>query len=541
MYSILVLQARVNSSRFPAKALLPIAGMPLVVLAARRAANTGLKLIVATSKEESDDVLATTLYDYGIECYRGDLLNPLERMVEAVLGYDDDTVFVRLTGDNVFPDGGLIDEVIKEFQEKKLDYLCCNGEPSGLPYGMSLEVTKVKHLRESHDCAMDDYDREHVTPYIKRKFGLAFYKKYASLGKGHLRCTVDYFEDYLTISKLFSKVPDPVNVSGLSLLEELETMSEERMVSENVPDLVIGAAQLGMHYGITNCIGIPDEKETEALLKTAINNGVQYIDTARAYGQSEGRIASCLGAVWLDRVTIMTKLSPFTSVPLRHLCDSVQAYVEASVYESCLKLGKPSLDVLLLHRAEHLHACDGKLFGHLIELKKRGMIKSLGVSVQNSDELEFSMANEHVEFIQLPFNILDWRWEQSKAAIVQEKQRRALVVHVRSIFLQGVLLSSDDVVWKKANVDDPVPIFRWLNDYCKRYECNDIGELCIRYVRSQSWIDGLVIGMETIQQLERNIKVFQKPLFTLSQLQAVEYSRPVVDNRVLNPAFWTNQ
>lgn len=541
MSIILVLQARVNSSRFPAKVLLPVAGMPLVVLAARRASNTGSKLIVATSKEESDDVLAKTLYDYGIECYRGDLLNPLERMVEAVRGYDDDTVFVRLTGDNVFPDGGLIDEVIKEFQEKNLDYLCCNGEPSGLPYGMSLEVTKVKHLRGANDSALDAYDREHVTPWIKRKFGLTYFDKYTTFGKGHLRSTVDYFEDYLLISKLFSTVPDPVHVSGIALVEKLEKMDRRRMVEKNVHDLVIGAAQLGMHYGIANRIGIPDEKERTALLKTAISNGVQYIDTARAYGQSEERIASSLGAAWLDRVTIMTKLSPFTSVPSRLLCESVQAYVEASVYESCLMLGKPSLDVLLLHRPEHLHACDGKLFGHLIELKKRGMIKSLGVSVQNPEELEFSMANEHVGFIQFPFNILDSRWEEAIKAIVQEKHRRNLNIHVRSVFLQGLLLCSEDALWQKANVENPVLIRRWLNDCCKRYECDDISELCIRYVRSQPWIDGIVIGMETIQQFEHNIKAFNKPLFSLSQIQAVEYSRPGVDNRVLNPAFWTNQ
>lgn len=541
MPSILVLQARANSSRLPGKVLLPVAGMPLVVLAAKRAGNTGHKLIVTISREKSDDVLARILDDYGIECYRGDLHNTLERMVKAVSSYDGETVVVRLTGDNVFPDGSLIDEVIGEFKQENFDYLCCNGELSGLPYGMSLEVTKVKHLREANELVTDSYDREHVTPFIKRKFGDNYFGRYRSLKKGYLRCTVDYFEDYLTISKLFALVHDPVHVSGFALVEELEKIAVERIVPESAPDLVIGAAQLGMHYGIANRNGMPDEKETAALLKIAIIHGVQYIDTARSYGRSEERIRRSLGAEWSDRVRIITKLSPFSSVSHTLLCAGVKAYVDSSIYESCLTLGKTSLEVLLLHRAEHLHACDGKLFEYLIELKNKRIIKVLGVSVQNPEELEYSIANDHIEFIQLPFNILDWRWEKAIAAIVQEKQRRDIVVHVRSIFLQGLLLSSEEPLWKKANVDDPIPVHRWLKDCCERYKCDEVGELCIRYIRSQSWIDGVVIGMETRQQLEQNIRAFQKPLFSLEQLQSIENSRPFIDEEVLNPASWSNR
>jgi len=541
MSTIIVLQARTNSSRLPGKVLLPVGELPLVILAAKRAINTGRKLIVATSQEESDDVLVQTLNNYGIECFRGDLHNTLNRIVEAVASYDDETILVRLTGDNTLPDGCFIDEVVEEFHQKNLEYLCCNGQSSGLPYGLSIEVTRVKHLREANDRTLDVYDREHVTPFIKRKFGSIFFQKYSSLEKGHLRCTVDYFEDYLTIAKVFSKFSDPVHVSVFDLVKQLDDLVGGYKASGILSKLVIGAVQLGMDYGIANCSGMPDDNETSLLLKAAINNGIQYIDTARAYGRSEERISQSLGPAWLDRVVIITKLSPFSTVPSSRLCDSIEAYVESSVYESCLMLGKSSLDVLLLHRSEHFHACDGKLFAHLVKLQQRGLIKALGVSVQHPDELNSVLKNEYIKFIQLPFNLLDWRWEQARSEIMQQKQLRNFSVHVRSVFLQGLLLSSDEDLWKKANMYESGIVQEWLNDSCKRYGCVDIGELCIRYVNSQSWIDGVVMGMETRQQLEQNIRAFQKPLFSLEQLQSIENSRPFMDEEVLNPAFWSNQ
>ena len=84
MKCIVVLQARTDSSRLPAKILLPVAGLPLVVLAAKRAGNTGLKVVVATSLEQNDDELVKILKKYSIPYYRGKLNNTLDRLVKSV-------------------------------------------------------------------------------------------------------------------------------------------------------------------------------------------------------------------------------------------------------------------------------------------------------------------------------------------------------------------------------------------------------------------------------------------------------------------------
>ena len=115
MKSVVVIQARTTSSRLPAKVLLTVAGYPLVVLVAKRAANTGREVIVVISNENTDDYLAEVIANAGIRLFRGSLENVLSRFVDALESYDSDTVVVRLTADNVLPDGYLIDEVEKQF------------------------------------------------------------------------------------------------------------------------------------------------------------------------------------------------------------------------------------------------------------------------------------------------------------------------------------------------------------------------------------------------------------------------------------------
>jgi NAD(P)-dependent dehydrogenase (short-subunit alcohol dehydrogenase family)/spore coat polysaccharide biosynthesis protein SpsF (cytidylyltransferase family) len=222
---IAVLQARTNSARLPGKVLLPIHGVPVAVLAAKRAANTGRTVIVATSAASSDDGLASHLQSEGIRCFRGSLDDTLDRVVSALSEFDDRTVVFRLTADNVFPDGTLLDEIEKEFLEKKLDYLACNGEPSGLPFGMSAEITRLGHLREAARESALPYDREHVTPYVIRKFGRRAFQKHKALNKGHLRSTIDFLDDYLLVQKVFADVDDPVHASAIQLVDRLEKLS----------------------------------------------------------------------------------------------------------------------------------------------------------------------------------------------------------------------------------------------------------------------------------------------------------------------------
>ena len=147
--TIIVIQARTNSKRLAGKSLLHIGGMPLAVLASKRASNTGIDIIFTTSNEESDNALAHTAEQHNLKVFRGDLNNVLKRFITALESKDDNEIIVRLTADNPLPDGHLIEEAVEEFKARSLRYLSSERPPEsqmGLPIGLSLEAVSYTHL-----------------------------------------------------------------------------------------------------------------------------------------------------------------------------------------------------------------------------------------------------------------------------------------------------------------------------------------------------------------------------------------------------------
>tara|TARA_B110000196_G_C21153376_1_gene671337 strand:+ start:3421 stop:5040 length:1620 start_codon:yes stop_codon:yes gene_type:complete len=535
---VAILQARTNSSRLPGKVLLPINGIPLVVLAAKRASNTGIDVLVATSEEASDDALVSILDEYSIKYYRGSLNNTLDRIVSALYEYNDNCLVFRLTADNIFPDGGLLDELEVDFRKRGLNYLCCNGTESGLPYGMSTELTYLKHLRSANELATTQHDKEHVTPLIRRKYGVSYFEKYKLLNKGHFRCTVDCLDDYLYVHKIFSCLSDAVNAPALSLLDKMQVSMYQPSQPTPANKLVLGTAQLGLQYGIANQTGVPSRDSAEELIKTAIANGVGTIDTARAYGDSEEVVGNSLKSGWQGRVQIITKLAPLNDLPKGVNAAVIHAFVDASLYKSCSLLRMQSLDVLMLHRFSHFTAWQGNVWSRLLEHKANGLIGSLGVSVQSPAELEQALGIPEIQFIQMPYNILDWRWDYLIPIIMAKRKERNLIIHARSALLQGLLPSESVALWNKAHVSEPELIIKWLKNCCIKADKANVADLCLSYIKSLDWIDGVVVGMETMPQLIDNIGIICAEESNSIELAQILQHRPRLSEKTLNPALW---
>lgn len=540
MTSVAVLQARTNSSRLPGKVLLPVGGMPIAVLAAKRAANTGRHVIVATSEENSDNALAHILDEHGLAYSRGSLHNTLKRMVDALADYSDDALVFRLTADNVFPDGALLDEVEADFIARGLDYLCCNGEASGLPYGVSVELTRLKHLRNAASNSKSQHDREHVTPYIRREFGEVYFEKYRHLEMGHFRCTVDCLDDYFSVSDMFTGVADPVSLPLSDLIQRLGSAPFQPKTAHPASRLVLGTAQLGVEYGIANTSGQPERDIARSMVKAAIANGISYIDTARSYGDSETIIGEVIKQGWEGRCKIITKLPTLSGCPSDASTDVVNAFVDASVYQSCSALNMKRLDVLMLHRASHLLDWNGAAWKRLCELKEQDVISELGVSVQTPDELESALASPHVTHIQMPYSVLDWRWDSVIPLLREIKKSRKLVVHVRSALLQGLLCSEEHGLWRRAHVENPDNIIHWLKQKSQQALAENVMEFCLQYVNAMDWVDGVVVGMETPAQLAENLALFGETLSSKRKIdrELVLADRPTLQDKTLNPAWW---
>ena len=123
--------------------------MPLALLCAKRAGNRGLPVRVATSDQQSDNALFRVFQEHNIECARGPLADVLRRFVIATSDLQIDDVVVRLTSDNVIPDGGFLDDLIQQFRRSNFGYMGTSYPEDGLPYGVSAEIFTVNLLRQA--------------------------------------------------------------------------------------------------------------------------------------------------------------------------------------------------------------------------------------------------------------------------------------------------------------------------------------------------------------------------------------------------------
>jgi aryl-alcohol dehydrogenase-like predicted oxidoreductase len=300
-------------------------------------------------------------------------------------------------------------------------------------------------------------------------------------------------------------------------------------------ELVLGSVQLGLAYGAANRTGMPSHGAALKLVHRAAEAGITKFDTARAYGDSENRLGEALEAH--SGIRTVTKLSPLSDLSPDASREEVREAVDRSVWASLLALRRARLDCLLLHRASHMFDFRGAVWERLLEHLEDGTILSLGVSVQNPAETLSALDCLDVSHIQMPFNLLDWRWR--KSGVIERIVRRSnLTVHARSVFLQGLLASGDASVWpaiKGVNAPEILETLKWL---AEQFDRESAADLCLAYARGQNWIDGVVVGMETENQLDVNLRLSARPPLSADDCAEIECRVPRVPAQLLNPAEW---
>jgi spore coat polysaccharide biosynthesis protein SpsF len=292
--------------------------------------------------------------------------------------------------------------------------------------------------------------------------------------------------------------------------------------------LTLGTAQFGMPYGIANRTGVPGRSEIARIVHRAIDHGVTHIDTARLYGESEARLGEALAAGWRRRVSLITKLAPIAEGEPA----TARSAVDASVRESCRALRVDHLDILLLHRAATRLVADGAAWQRLLELKREGVVGSLGVSAQSPEEAELAAADPDVDAIQLPFNLLDHRWREAPP------RRRKLLVHARSIFLQGLLAGAPPERWPRIPGLDIGALVTTLEALVRELGRRSMADLAISFARAHGWIHSLVLGIETEAQLTENLAIFAAPPLDEAAVATIRRRLPVLPDRLLDPARW---
>lgn len=212
MKVVAIIQARTGSQRLPGKVLMDLAGQPLLArnLNRVRQAQSIDEIVVATTTQTSDDVIADLCVDRGWSHFRGSEQDVLDRYYQAAVAYKADVV-VRITSDCPLIDDEVVDRVVFEFMKDQphIDYASNVLGRRTFPQGLDTEVMRFDALGRAWREATEAVQREHVTPYIYQNPDL--FHLHQVLGEcdfSGMRWTVDTAEDLDFVRRIYNHFGD---------------------------------------------------------------------------------------------------------------------------------------------------------------------------------------------------------------------------------------------------------------------------------------------------------------------------------------------
>ena len=285
--------------------------------------------------------------------------------------------------------------------------------------------------------------------------------------------------------------------------------------------IALGTVQFGINYGIANTNGQVDKLEAKDILDYAKGFGVDTIDTAIAYGSSE----QCLGEIGVDGYQVITKLP---EIPDDY--GNLKTWVTNHVDSSLSTLGVETLSGLLLHRSSQLLDTDKQdLWSILLQLKSDGIVKKIGFSIYTPDELDKLWDSFKPDLVQAPYNILDRRLETS--GWLERMHKENVEVHVRSIFLQGLLLMN------KSN--RPEKFNKWFalwsrwDDWLKESNITPV-QVAVSFPLSDNRISKVIVGVDSLDQLKEIISAAN------NNIDRFPEDFNIADTKLLNPSEWSS-
>jgi aryl-alcohol dehydrogenase-like predicted oxidoreductase len=262
--------------------------------------------------------------------------------------------------------------------------------------------------------------------------------------------------------------------------------------------LALGTVQFGQRYGVANASGRVTPQAVAAILDLAGREGIDTLDTAAAYGNSE----TCLGEVGVSSWRVITKLPA-----LPDDTTDVASWVELQVRGSMQRLRIARLEGLLLHRPADLLGPHGaRLLTALAVLKSRDWIGAAGISIYDPGELDILWPLWQPEILQAPCSVLDRRLVQS--GWLPRLRRHGTRLHLRSVFLQGLLLTPATqrpaffARWRGL-------LDRWL-DWCAANSVSPL-QAALGFACALPDAERVVVGVDSIVQLREILDAVRAP------------------------------
>lgn len=300
-----------------------------------------------------------------------------------------------------------------------------------------------------------------------------------------------------------------------------------------VSEVALGTVELGLNYGFTGSAHYqrPASAESIKLIRRAVELGINLIDTARAYGDSESLIGEALQGL-SPRPYIATKVylpDELLSGDFRKLRRTIVSSVETSL--RALRID--TLDLIQIHntKSETLH-CE-EVFAVLEELKGRGMIQLIGASCAARGEANASeiVRSGLVSVLQAPFNLLD---QELARSVFPTAELAGKGILIRTAFLRGVLTNHlDSIPARLAPLRErALAAVRLL-----RVEVESLAEAALRFCLSFPAVSSVITGVRSIGELETNLAAAARgPLSTdmLKRLSEIDFK----DKKLVDTAQW---
>jgi len=286
--------------------------------------------------------------------------------------------------------------------------------------------------------------------------------------------------------------------------------------------IILGTVQFGLTYGINNSNGKPNQELVDELLDAAFDRQVRTLDTAEAYGNSQ-EVIGAYHKQSANQFNIITKFSSTRTDLPTDIKERVKANIKT--------LGVDSLYCYMFHNYADFKSFYTEYKTKISELKKEGLIKKLGVSIYNNEELEDLLKYDTIDVVQLPFNLLDN--SKQRAAILRKAKAKGIEIHTRSVFLQGLFFKELNTIPEKIK-----PLLNSLKEINEIAKLNDTGlsRLALNYACQQKFIDKVLIGVDTLAQLNQNLHLIEKPI-SLELIEKIN-EIDIKEKLLLNPSNW---
>ncbi len=281
----------------------------------------------------------------------------------------------------------------------------------------------------------------------------------------------------------------------------------------NKMKLALGTVQFGLDYGINNKKGKVSKEEVFKILDYAIQNHIDILDTAYNYGESEQVIGEFMQKKKFKIISKLTKDEQFDESLKRLNCSEVYGCL---IHDFNLFLENP------------------KVWENLDKMKKEGRVKKIGFSLYHPKEAEY-LLEKGIQFdiVQVPFSVFDQRFSE----VISLLKKKGIEIYARSIFLQGLVFKDPEKLEGNfVKIKDKILKLKSIADDLKI----PLSTLCINFAVLNKDIDRIVIGVDSLENLQENIKAINEEA-EVKEVYEELLNLKIDDEKVIVPVNWSKK